>query len=46
MAFEVGGKTFETDEEGFLLDPHIWDESLAQHIAQDEKLDLARHAGR
>jgi tRNA 2-thiouridine synthesizing protein E len=40
MALEVGGKTFKTDEEGFLLDPHIGDESLAQHIAQGEKLDL------
>jgi TusE/DsrC/DsvC family sulfur relay protein len=40
MALEVGGKTFETDEEGFLLDPHVWDESLAQHIARGEKLDL------
>lgn len=40
MAHEVDGKIFETDEEGFLLDPHDWNESLAQHIALGEKLDL------
>lgn len=40
MALEVEGKVFETDEEGFLLNPHDWNESLAQHIAHGEKLDL------
>ncbi|MHB8623149.1 MAG: TusE/DsrC/DsvC family sulfur relay protein [Sulfuricaulis sp.] len=40
MAHEVEGKVYETDEEGFLLDPHDWNESLARHIAQGEKLDL------
>jgi TusE/DsrC/DsvC family sulfur relay protein len=40
MALTLDGKVFETDEEGFLLDPHDWNESLAQHIALGEKLDL------
>ncbi|MHB8534105.1 MAG: TusE/DsrC/DsvC family sulfur relay protein [Sulfuricaulis sp.] len=41
MALTLDGKVYETDEEGFLLDPHDWNESLAQHIAQGEKLDLS-----
>jgi TusE/DsrC/DsvC family sulfur relay protein len=40
MSLEAEGKVFETDEEGFLLDPHDWNESLARHIADSEKLDL------
>lgn len=40
MTLEVNGKVFETDEEGFLLDPHDWNETLAQLIAQGEQLDL------
>ena len=40
MTLEVSGKTLETDEEGFLLDPGEWNESVAQHIADGERLDL------
>ena len=29
MALEVEGKAIEMDEEGVLLDPHDWNESLA-----------------
>lgn len=31
---------FETDEDGFLLDPDDWDEDIAQHIAAAVNLDL------
>jgi len=40
MALELNGKTLETDEEGFLLDPHEWNETVAQQISLGEKLDL------
>jgi len=40
MALELNGKTLETDEEGFLLDPHEWNETVAQQISLSEKLDL------
>jgi len=40
MAYEVDGKVYDTDEEGFLLDPHEWSEALAHRIAKDEKLEL------
>ena len=40
MAIEVEGKTLETDEEGFLLDPGRWNETVAAHIAQGERLEL------
>lgn len=41
MALELDGKIYETDEEGFLLDPHDWNESLARYIAQGENLELS-----
>ncbi len=37
---ELNGKSIETDEEGFLLDPSEWDRTLAAQIAQGEQLDL------
>ncbi len=40
MTIEVDGKTLETDEEGFLLDPGEWNETVAQHIAESERLEL------
>ena len=40
MALQVGGKTLEVDEEGFLLDPSQWDLTVAQTIAQQENLEL------
>lgn len=40
MAIQVNGKTLETDEEGFLLDPGEWNETVAAHIAVGEKLEL------
>lgn len=40
MTVVVNGKTLETDEEGFLLDPSEWDETVAQKLAEGEQLDL------
>lgn len=37
---EVNGKILETDEEGFLLDPHEWNMDVAREIAEREKLEL------
>ena len=32
MAFEINGKTYETDEEGFLLNLAEWDRDAALHM--------------
>ncbi len=40
MAIEVGGRTVETDEEGYLKDIGDWSEAVATSIAQAEKLDM------
>ncbi len=34
--FEVGGKKYEVDEDGFLADPKIWDQSVALDFAPSE----------
>ncbi|HYA38924.1 MAG TPA: TusE/DsrC/DsvC family sulfur relay protein [Candidatus Methylomirabilis sp.] len=36
MALKVNGREFDTDEEGFLLDPHDWNETVAREFAPDE----------
>ncbi|MHB1950845.1 MAG: TusE/DsrC/DsvC family sulfur relay protein [Acidiferrobacteraceae bacterium] len=40
MSLEVNGKSLETDEEGFLLDPHEWNLAVAERIAEQERLEL------
>ena len=40
MAYEVGGKTFEADEEGYLIDLSEWNKELADLIAKDESIDM------
>jgi tRNA 2-thiouridine synthesizing protein E len=40
MAYELNGKTFESDEEGYLLDLASWNEELAGLIAKDEDIDM------
>jgi len=40
MSIDHNGKRIETDEEGFLLDPHEWTPELAPVIAKAEKLEL------
>ncbi len=40
MAYEINGKTFEHDEEGYLTDLNEWNEDLAAIIAKDEEIDM------
>ncbi|MBK1706237.1 TusE/DsrC/DsvC family sulfur relay protein [Halochromatium glycolicum] len=44
MAIEVNGKTIETTDSGFLVDPASWDEDVAQALAEIEGIELTeRH---
>lgn len=40
MAYEYNGKTIETNESGYLMQPDDWDKGLAELIAKDEGLEL------
>ncbi len=40
MAYEVNGKSFEADEEGYLIDIGSWNEELADLIAKDEEIEM------
>ena len=40
MAYEVGGKTIETDANGFLVDHNDWSEDVASVIAAEEGVEL------
>lgn len=40
MALEVEGKILQTDEEGYLLDPSLWNRAVAEKIAVDEALEM------
>lgn len=33
MALDVNGRTVETDDNGNLVDPHVWDEDVAKALA-------------
>ena len=37
---EVGGKSYETDEEGYLTDLAQWDEEVGRFLAQQENVEL------
>jgi len=39
-AYEVNGKSYEHDEEGFLLDVNQWNEDVAAVLATGEKLEM------
>ena len=39
-SFELNGKTYETDEEGYLTNLADWDEDVAKFLAEQEKVDL------
>ena len=41
MAYEVGGKTIDHDEEGYITNINEWNEDLAKVIAKDEGIDLS-----
>lgn len=40
MAIELNGKTYETDEEGYLADLSQWDEDVAKYMAEQDGIDL------
>ena len=40
MAIEVNGTTYETDEEGYLINLADWNEDIAKTIAKTENMDL------
>lgn len=41
MSLEVNGRTINTDNEGFLLNPDDWDHAVAEVIAAQEKIDMS-----
>lgn len=40
MALEVNGKTYETDEEGYLMSLGDWNEEVGSFLAQQESITL------
>ncbi len=38
---EVAGKSFEVDEEGYLVNLADWDENIAGYLAQEEKVEMS-----
>jgi TusE/DsrC/DsvC family sulfur relay protein len=40
MSFEINGKNYETDEEGYLLNLADWTKEAAGHLAEEEKVPL------
>ncbi len=43
MAFELNGKAYETDEEGYLVNLGDWSEDVAGFLAQQEKIDMTQN---
>ena len=43
MSFEINGKTYETDEEGYLLNLADWTKEAAEHLAEEEKVPLSEN---
>jgi tRNA 2-thiouridine synthesizing protein E len=39
-SFELNGKTYETDEEGYLVNLADWNEDVANFLAKQESVDL------
>ena len=40
MAYELNGTTYESDEEGYLVDISAWSKDLAELIADDENIEM------
>ena len=40
MAYELNGTTYESDEEGYLVDISAWNKELAELIAEDENNEM------
>ena len=43
MAFEINGKTYETDEEGYLANLSDWNADVAGHMATEDDCDLSEN---
>ena len=43
MGIEVNGKTFETDEEGYLVNLADWTEDVAGAIAKQENIEMSQN---
>jgi tRNA 2-thiouridine synthesizing protein E len=43
MTLVMEGKTFETDEEGYLVNLSDWSEEVATHIAKEENIELTEN---
>ena len=43
MAFELNGKTYETDEEGYLANLGQWDSDVAAYMAKEDDCDLSEY---
>ncbi|MEA3412800.1 MAG: TusE/DsrC/DsvC family sulfur relay protein [Pseudomonadota bacterium] len=41
MALDIDGRIIETDDEGYLLDPSLWDEEVALTLAETYRLDMS-----
>ncbi|MDH5559682.1 MAG: TusE/DsrC/DsvC family sulfur relay protein [Deltaproteobacteria bacterium] len=41
MTFEMNGTTYETDEDGYLLDLDVWTTDVANHLAKIEEVELS-----
>ena len=39
MGFEINGRSYETDEEGYLVNLSEWDEEAAKYLAVEEKVE-------
>ena len=42
MALEVNGKSIETDGNGNLTDPSVWDEDVAKALAAEDGIELTQ----
>ena len=40
---EVAGKSFEVDEEGYLINLADWDEEIAKYLATEEKVEMTEN---
>ena len=41
MAFELAGVTYETDEDGYLLDLDQWNKEVGGYLANDEGVEMS-----
>lgn len=39
-SFELNGQTYETDEDGYLINLSDWNEDVAKHLAVTESVDM------